>query len=159
MQRDTLPSARRTRGWLCLLALGALVLLAACGSSPSTGSAATPTAPATTPAGGTPTSNPTPTATAAPSGPSKTVTITTDSSGSFAFSPTTLTISVGTTVIWMNTTQAPHTVTSNDGKTFDTGTNNPVNPGVSFSFTFTKAGTFPYHCQFHPYMKATIIVT
>ena len=26
-------------------------------------------------------------------------------------------------------------------------------------FTFTKAGTFPYHCNIHPYMKATITVT
>src|SRR5207244_8320905 len=63
----------------------------ACGNS-TTGSTATPTATSTTSAGSTPTSNPTPTATTATSGPSKTVTITTDSSGKFAFSPTTLTI-------------------------------------------------------------------
>jgi len=30
---------------------------------------------------------------------------------------------------------------------------------LSSSFTFTKAGTFPYHCQIHPFMKATITVT
>jgi len=158
MQRDTFASARRARLWFFLLTLGALVLLAACGNTTTTGSTATPTATSTTSAGSTPTSNPTPTATTATSGPSKTVTITTDSSGKFAFSPTTLTISAGTTVIWMNTTQAPHTVTSDDGKTFDSGTSNPVSPGTSFSFKFTTAGTFAYHCQFHLYMKATIIV-
>jgi plastocyanin len=83
----------------------------------------------------------------------------TDSSGSFAFSPATLTISVGTTVIWMNTTGAPHTVTSDDGKSFDSGINTPIGAqGGTFSFTFTKAGTFAYHCQFHTFMMGTIIV-
>src|ERR1700730_2322000 len=82
--------------WLVLLALGALVLLAACGGSTS-GSGSTPT-----PASGT-TSTPTtagttPTATTAGNG--QTVTIT--SSGSFAFSPATLTVKVGTTVTWTN---------------------------------------------------------
>lgn len=150
MQRNTLLAAWRARGWLCLLVFGALVLLAACGNSTTAGS--TPTATATSVGS-------TPTATTATSGTSKTVTITTDSSGNFAFSPSTLTISVGTTVVWMNSTQAPHTVTSDDGKSFDSGTNHPVSPGTSFSFQFTKTGTFPYHCQFHPYMKATIIVS
>src|SRR6266571_2699882 len=42
------------------------------------------------------------------------VTITTDSNGTFAFSPQTLNISVGTTVIWDDTTSAPHTVTGSN---------------------------------------------
>jgi plastocyanin len=86
----------------------------------------------------------------------KAVTITTDSSGVFTFQPTTLNITVGTTVTWSNTTQAQHTATSNDGTTFNSGT---INPGSSFSFTFKKKGTFAYHCNFHPFMKATIIVS
>jgi amicyanin len=85
--------------------------------------------------------------------------ITTDSSGSFAFSPATLTIKTGTTVTWKNTTAAAHTVTSDDGKSFDSGTSNPITAQTgTFSFTFTKAGTFAYHCAIHPFMKATIIV-
>ena len=133
------------KAWLALLVLGALLLLAACGGSPS-GPGSTPT-----PAGTTPT------ATAAGNG--QAVTITTDSSGSFAFSPATLTIKVGTTVTWTNMTQTGHTVTSDDGKSFDSGISTPIAAsGGTYSFTFTKAGTFAYHCQIHPFMKATIIV-
>ena len=146
------------RGWSVLLALGALVLLAACGgtsgpvSTPTAATGATPTATATI--GGT-----TPTATT-PAGNGHAVTITTDSSGNFAFSPATLTVKVGTTVTWTNMTQAPHTVTSDDGKSFDSGIATPIPAsGGTFSFTFKQAGTFGYHCQIHPFMKATIIVT
>ena len=85
---------------------------------------------------------------------SKTVKITTIN-GTFAFSPKTLKITVGTTVVWKNTTTVDHTATSNDGKTFDSGI---IAPGGTFKFTFTKAGTFAYHCNIHPFMKATIIV-
>ena len=138
-----------------LVALCALILLAACGGgSTATGNGTTPTT-ATTPTTGT-TSTPT-TATQVSNG--QTVMITTDSSGSFAFSPATLTIKTGTTVTWKNTTAAAHTVTSDDGKSFDSGTSNPITAQTgTFSFTFTKAGTFAYHCAIHPFMKATIIV-
>jgi plastocyanin len=47
----------------------------------------------------------------------------------------------------------PHTVTSDDGTTFDSGT---IPVGGTFRHTFTRAGTFPYHCNYHPYMRATI---
>ncbi len=156
------------QGWFCLLTLGALILLAACGSNTSTGSTtAAPTATTNTSTGS---SNPptkgygsgggtSPTATTAITGPTMTVTITTNSSGQFAFSPVTLTIPVGTTVIWKNMTAAPHTVTSDDGKSFDSGTSNPISAqGGSYSFKFTTAGQFKYHCQFHTYMIGTIIV-
>jgi plastocyanin len=35
---------------------------------------------------------------------------------------------------------------------------NGLSPGNSFSFTFTKAGTYTYHCKIHPSMTATIMV-
>ncbi|QBD82067.1 hypothetical protein EPA93_41260 [Ktedonosporobacter rubrisoli] len=80
------------------------------------------------------------------------------SAGSFGFSPTTLTIARGTTVVWTNATDVPHTVTSDDGKTFDSGINTPINAGATFKFTFTKTGKFSYHCQIHPTMVGSIIV-
>jgi plastocyanin len=44
---------------------------------------------------------------------------------------------------------------SSDSGVFDSGT---IQPGGTFSFKFTSAGTFAYHCNIHPYMMATITV-
>jgi plastocyanin len=143
-----------------LVALSALVLLAACGGS-STNTGTTPTTGTTSTPAATPTTGTTstPTATATQAGNAQTVVTITDSSGTFAFSPATLTIKAGTTVTWKNTTAAAHTVTSDDGKSFDSGIANPITAqSGTFSFTFTTAGTFPYHCAIHPFMMATIIV-
>ena len=142
-----------------LVALSALILLAACGGgSTDTGTGTTPTT-GTTAATPTTGAASTPSATAAQTGNGQTVMIITDSSGSFAFSPATLTIKAGTTVTWKNTTAVAHTVTSDDGKSFDSGTSNPIAAqSGTFSFTFTTPGTFAYHCEIHPFMKATIIV-
>jgi plastocyanin len=130
------------RAWLCLLALSALMLLAACGGSGTTTSTSS-----------------TPAATATQAGNSQTVMIITDSSGNFAFSPASMTIKAGSTVMWKNMTQVPHTVTSDDGKSFDSGSANPIAAqSGTFSFTFNTPGTFAYHCSIHPFMKATIIV-
>jgi plastocyanin len=117
--------------------------------APKPTTAATPVASASTPVP--------PTPTPAVGSATKAVTITTIN-GTFGFSPASLTIPVGTTVIWTNMTGAPHTVTSDDGKTFDSGMNTPIGQGATFSFKFTKPGKYSYHCQFHPYMVATIIV-
>ena len=114
----------------------------------------TPRIPTPTPTHIVPTPTPKPTPSPSPL-PTVVVSITTDSSGSFTFSPTSLKISPGTTVIWRNMTQVAHTVTSNNG-TFDSGI---VSPGGSFSFKFTQAGTFNYHCQIHPFMTASVTVS
>jgi LPXTG-motif cell wall-anchored protein len=74
--------------------------------------------------------------------------------GDFFFSPASVTISVGDTVTWHNSGQAPHTATANDGS-FDTGT---INAGGSGSHTFSTAGTFGYICTIHPNMKGTVRV-
>jgi plastocyanin len=70
-----------------------------------------------------------------------------------AFSPNPLTVSVGTTVTWMNNDNTIHDATSNTGA-FDTGM---IAPGVQVSHQFSTAGTFAYHCSIHPNMIATII--
>ena len=72
----------------------------------------------------------------------------------FAFSPGSLTVSVGDTVTWTNGDGANHTATADDGS-FDTGT---IASGASKSATFLSAGTFGYHCSIHRSMTATIVV-
>lgn len=73
---------------------------------------------------------------------------------SFAFSPSTLTVSVNTTITWTNKDAAAHTVTSDNGL-FDSGN---MNTDATYSHQFTTAGTFPYHCTYHSNMLARVIV-
>jgi plastocyanin len=73
---------------------------------------------------------------------------------SFAFSPTTITVSVNSTITWTNKDAAAHTVTSDNGL-FDSGN---MNTDATFSHQFTTAGTFPYHCTYHSNMLAKVIV-
>lgn len=61
------------------------------------------------------------------------------------FSPSTMNVAAGTTVVWINNGTMAHTVTADNGA-FDSGT---LNPGQSFSWYFNTAGTFGYHCRFH----------
>jgi plastocyanin len=86
--------------------------------------------------------------------PTTALTDNTVSIASFAFSPTTLTVKIGTTITWTNNDSASHTVTSDSGA-FDSGS---MAQSKTFSYTFNQTGTFPYHCSFHPSMKATVIV-
>ena len=74
---------------------------------------------------------------------------------SLAFSPSTITVSVNTTVKWTNKAGVAHTVTSDDGLFVSSGT---INPNGTFSSQFTTAGTFNYHCSIHPSMVAKVIV-
>ena len=72
-----------------------------------------------------------------------------------AYSPNPLTVSVGTTVTWVNNDTIAHTATSNTAGIFDTGT---IAAGGQASKQFTSAGSVSYHCTFHPGMVATINV-
>lgn len=72
----------------------------------------------------------------------------------FTFSPATLTVKVGDKVTWTNQDSVGHSATADDGS-FDTGV---LSQGQSGSITFSKAGTFSYHCSIHPNMKGTIVV-
>ncbi|HEV8556914.1 MAG TPA: cupredoxin family copper-binding protein [Actinophytocola sp.] len=74
----------------------------------------------------------------------------------FAYSPATLTITVGDTVTWTNHDSAPHNVVVSDGP--EKFTSPTLQTGQSFSYTFTKAGTYAYYCSIHPNMKATVTV-
>lgn len=70
------------------------------------------------------------------------------------FTPATLTVTVGETVVWVNKDPFPHTVTSSAGA-FDSHT---MAPGQAWRYTPTKAGVFPYVCTLHPTMQATLTV-
>ena len=72
----------------------------------------------------------------------------------FDFSPMTTTIPVGGSVTWTNMDGEIHTVVSLDG----TFRSVALDQGDSFTFRFTKPGTYAYLCSVHPQMKAQIIV-
>jgi plastocyanin len=74
----------------------------------------------------------------------------------FKYAPGSLTVKAGTTVIWTNKDASTHTVTSDNGA-FTSSGNLATND--TYSFIFTTAGSFPYHCAIHPSMKGTIVVT
>jgi plastocyanin len=72
----------------------------------------------------------------------------------FTFAPQTLTVSVNSTVTWVNKDDIPHVIASDDGlfksKALDTDD--------KYSFTFSKAGTYSYYCSVHPKMVGKIVV-
>lgn len=71
----------------------------------------------------------------------------------FAFEAATLEAQAGTTVVWTNNGQVPHTVT---GDFADSGV---LEPGQTFSHTFSESGEFRYACAIHPIMTGTIRVS
>jgi plastocyanin len=74
----------------------------------------------------------------------------------FAFIPSSLNIRKGTKVTWVNNDSVPHTITSDSGNLLQSPT---LSPGQSFSFTFTTAGNYNYHCSIHTSMESAVIVT
>jgi plastocyanin len=72
----------------------------------------------------------------------------------FSFGPQTLTVAVGTTVTWINHDDIPHKVVSTD----DVFKSKVLDTDEKFSYTFAKAGTYPYFCSIHPKMTGTVVV-
>ncbi len=73
----------------------------------------------------------------------------------FAFSTARLTVAAGTAVTWVNCDVVAHTSTA-DGGAWNSGL---LAPGAAFTRTFGAAGAFPYHCDPHPGMRATVVVS
>jgi plastocyanin len=141
MHRFGIKGISRRR--LAALGLGCSLLLAAC-SQPASAVAPSPTAATATIASAvSPTSFPTAVAASA-------VKI-----ANFAFGPAAITVPAGTTVIWTNADIEQHTITARD-RTFNS---DALDGGKSFKFTFSKAGTYDYFCQIHPYMVGKVVVT
>lgn len=80
-----------------------------------------------------------------------------EASDGLTFSPSSLTISAGTMVRWVNTGVMLHTVTP-DGHSEWTSSN--LSEGSTFIHTFDTPGTYAYYCQPHvtDNMTGTIIV-
>jgi plastocyanin len=72
----------------------------------------------------------------------------------FSFGPQTLTVAAGTTVTWTNRDDIPHTVVADD-KSFKSKV---LDTDEKFSYTFAKAGTYPYFCSIHPKMTGKVVV-
>jgi plastocyanin len=139
----TMPN--RAGRLMLVVAFGAL--LAACGGGqketgfPGVGESPTPTTTAT--------ATSTATRTTGGGGGSRVEVV--DSS----FKPKEITVAVGAKVTWFQTGALPHTVTADD----DSFNSSPdcsfsdqskcLTTGKTFSFTFAKAGTFPYYCELH----------
>ena len=108
------------------------------------------------------------TTTSGSSNPSGTVGVSIEN---YAYAPAELTINVGTTVTWINNDPVGHAVTEgapeavkpvNQG-IFDSsngaqGKYDLIQPGQSWSYTFTTPGTYDYYCIPHPYMKGRVTV-
>ena len=86
---------------------------------------------------------------AAAAAPASTVDIT-----KFVFAPKEITIAPGTTIVWTNHDEVPHTVTSKDkvlaSKALDTDD--------KFEYTFSQEGDFDYYCTVHPFMTGVVHV-
>ncbi|MBV8303350.1 MAG: cupredoxin family copper-binding protein, partial [Acidimicrobiia bacterium] len=72
----------------------------------------------------------------------------------YSFQPSSVTVSVGESVVWTNQGSATHTVSANDGS-FDSGSRTP---GQTFTHMFSQVGSYSYHCNIHPYMTGTVTV-
>ena len=74
----------------------------------------------------------------------------------FAYVPATLHVRAGQSVAWVNCESdgTAHTATADDAS-FNSWLLNPDN---AFVRAFPSAGTVPYHCDLHPFMKAAVIV-
>lgn len=73
-----------------------------------------------------------------------------DMTDNLRFSPQTVTVRAGDTVVWQNTSSSTHTVTAEQvpagAVAFDSGS---LRPGAQFSHTFTVPGEYRYYCEPH----------
>ncbi len=90
-------------------------------------------------------------------------TTTVNMTDSFTFNPANVALALGSTVTWHNASAFTHTSTSDDrnpsGSTgvawWDSGN---VLTNANYSWAFTAAGKFPYHCKIHSNMTGNVSV-
>jgi plastocyanin len=79
--------------------------------------------------------------------------------GQIYFDPELIQVPVGTTVVWENTDNAMHTVTSGNLQDGPNGTFDAmISTGDSFKFTFNSPGKEDYFCIVHPWMIGSVEV-
>ena len=154
---------------VCLAVVPALLALPSCGgegSSPTTVPSPSPVTVASPSPVPSPSPEPTPTPEPSPSPeesprprPSPTtgppppdvfITIT-----GMSYSPSSVTVVVGQTVVWRNNDSVTHTATANNGA-FNTGF---ISPGERASILMESSGNFNYHCAVHPNMTGNVNVS
>lgn len=145
------PTTRATRTAKASYVLAGLVLLAGCSTSSTkatTSATASATASATTPPGS-----------SAPSTSASPALTKADAlviSG-FSYDPSPLTVKAGATVTVTNQDSADHTVDSDVASLFTSGN---VARGTPVTFVVPKkAGSYTFHCAYHPRMHGTLVVT
>jgi plastocyanin len=85
-----------------------------------------------------------------------TVKVVSDPQAQGAYQPNPVTVQAGQSVRWTWEDQGnQHSVSADDGS-FESCLQGS---GSSFTTTFTKAGTYPYHCSIHSQMKGSVTVT
>jgi plastocyanin len=89
-------------------------------------------------------------ATGAPAARGKTIQIVIDQA---AFAPLDVKAAVGDTSEWINKDIVDHTATAKNGDWHVV-----VKVGKKATVVLKKAGTVPYYCEYHPNMKAQLII-
>ena len=72
----------------------------------------------------------------------------------FAFAPKEVTVQPGTTIVWTNHDEAPHTVVSGDKSFASKG----LDTDDRFEHEFDQEGDFAYICSVHPFMTGVVHV-
>ena len=70
------------------------------------------------------------------------------------FGTSELTVRPGTTVTWINHDDDAHTVTSTESVFRSPG----LDTDETYSYTFTRPGTYEYFCTLHPLMTGKVVV-
>lgn len=72
----------------------------------------------------------------------------------FAYVPQEITVEPGTTVVWTNRDETPHTVTGKNNELASPA----LDTGDRYERTFRAEGDYPYSCTLHPFMMGTVHV-
>jgi plastocyanin len=70
----------------------------------------------------------------------------------FAFTPKEIAVAPGTTIVWTNHDETPHTIAAGDKSFASKG----LDTGDTFERAFDKEGDYAYLCTVHPFMTGVV---